>query len=359
MRTLVIFAALLLGATHAQEGPARPEILWDSWNVPHVYAEDAADLAYAFGWAQAQSHGDLILRLYAQARGEAAAVLGEDMLDSDRRIHTFGIPERAGDWYDAQDDAFRVYLDAFADGLNAYVRAHPDAIADPLEAVLPVTGTDLLAHAQRVMQYTFLMGNQLGLPVDLWRQARREMGSNAWAVAPGRSASGNAMLLGNPHLPWEDLFTFYEAHLISPQYELYGATLVGFPVLLLGFNEHLGWTHTVNPIDGADLYELTLEGDGYRFDGEVRPFETEEASIRVLRPDGGFDEETVTVRSSVHGPVVAEEGDGALALRVAGLDQPGALEQWWEMGRAEDLDAFRSALERLQVPLLYVVYADA
>src|SRR5215211_7698999 len=45
------------------------EVLWDTWGVPHIYAEDAPGLFYAFGWAQAHNHGDLLLQLYAQARG--------------------------------------------------------------------------------------------------------------------------------------------------------------------------------------------------------------------------------------------------------------------------------------------------
>ena len=167
------------------------------------------------------------------------------------------------------------------------------------------------------------------------------------------------MLLGNPHLAWEDLFLFYEAHLNAPDYEFYGATLVGFPVLALGFNEHLGWTHTVNPVDGADLYELTLAEGGYRFDGEVRAFASEETTIRVLQPDGSMEEVTFPVLRSVHGPVVAQEGDRALALRVAGLDRPGGFEQWWDMSHATTLDAFEEALARLQVPMFYVVYAHA
>ncbi|MDZ7704130.1 MAG: acylase [Trueperaceae bacterium] len=356
MRTLLFVLLLLVAVAHAQNDTSSPEILWDTWNVPHIYAEDDVGLAYAFGWAQARSHGDLILRLYAQARGQAAEVLGEELLESDTLAVTAGIPARAQIWYEAQSEAFRDYLDAFADGVNAYAAAHPETIADPLEAVLPVTGADLLAHTQRVVHFTFLANSALGQPVEFWQQ--QSVGSNAWAVGPERSANGNGMLLGNPHLPWQDLFLFYEAHLNTPEYEFYGATLVGFPVPALGFNSRLGWSHTVNPIDGADLFELTLTEGGYLFDEEERAFDTEEAVIRVLRPDGTLDEVPFLVRRSVHGPVIAQGAGRALALRVAGLDRSGALEQWWEMSRAENFEAFSAALERMQLPMFNVVYAD-
>jgi acyl-homoserine-lactone acylase len=82
------------------------------------------------------------------------------------------------------------------------------------------------------------------------------------------------MLLANPHLPWSDLFLFYEAQTSAPGVNAYGATLVGFPSLAIAFNDHLGWTHTVNTHDGEDLYELTLADAGYRWDGQVKAFET-------------------------------------------------------------------------------------
>ena len=61
------------------------------------------------------------------------------------------------------------------------------------------------------------------------------MGSNAWAIAPSRSERGHAMLLANPHLPWSDLFTFFEAQLTAPGINAYGAALVGMPVLAIAF----------------------------------------------------------------------------------------------------------------------------
>ncbi|HUF65223.1 MAG TPA: penicillin acylase family protein, partial [Gemmatimonadaceae bacterium] len=64
------------GATPVQPGGA--EILWDSYGVPHIFASDRNALARALGWAQMRNHGDLLLRLYAQARGRGAELLGED-----------------------------------------------------------------------------------------------------------------------------------------------------------------------------------------------------------------------------------------------------------------------------------------
>src|SRR5688500_12193047 len=73
-------------------GPAGAELLWDTWGVPHIFADDTVNLFYAFGWAQMHAHGDLLLRLYGQARGRGAEYWGERYLELDRLLRTIGTP---------------------------------------------------------------------------------------------------------------------------------------------------------------------------------------------------------------------------------------------------------------------------
>ncbi|WP_242040364.1 acylase [Anabaena subtropica] len=335
--------------------PKSTEILWDTYGVPHIYAKDTQSAFQAFGWAQMQSHGNLLLRLYGQARGRAAEYWGENYLESDKWVQTMGVPSRASSWYQMQSPAFRKYLDAFAVGINDYAKEHSDAIDDAVKVVLPVKGEDVLAHLQRLLNFTFIVNPEQVAGVS---QEESKAGSNGWAIAPKRSASGKAMLLANPHLPWSDLFLWYEAQITAPGIDAYGASLVGIPVLNIAFNNNLGWTHTVNTHDGWDAYELDLVGDSYRFDDKVRPFETKTISLQVKQEDGKLREQPLVVKSSVHGPVVTEKADKAIALRVVGLDQPGALEQWWDMARSQNFPQFQKALQRLQIPMFTVIYAD-
>jgi acyl-homoserine-lactone acylase len=382
----VIAAAALLGtllacSTAPQEAgtPDSTEILWDVWGVAHIFAHDSETLFYALGWAQARAHGDLLLELIGKARGRAAEYWGgEANLDSDRWIHTMGVPARAEAWYERQG-AFKSYLDRFAAGINAYAEAHPEAIDETKRVVLPVTPEDVLAHYQRIIHFTFVVSprNLTSLDKYLERGASGSRGansgggsgalapltealpgSNAWAIGPSRSTSGNAILVANPHLPWGDLFTWFEVQLTSPDIDAYGATLVGAPFHGIAFNDHLGWTHTVNTHDGYDLYELTLTDDGYLFDGEVRAFESDEHVLKVRQEDGSLVDEPLTVKRSIHGPVLAERDGRALALRVVGLDAAGSFEQYWEMSRATNFVEFRAAHSRLQMPMFTTVYAD-
>jgi acyl-homoserine-lactone acylase len=328
--------------------------LWDEWGVPHVYGSNADSLMYAFGWAQMRAHGDRILRLYGEARGRAAEYWGEEHLASDRRVHTLDLPFHGQRWVEAQEAPFKGYLEAFVAGMNAYAEAHPDRLADAREVVLPVQPSDVFAHTLRAIHVTFIAQGDL----QRAQQMQGQRGSNAWAVGPSRTASGNAMLLANPHLPWGDVFTWFEAQLVAPGLDAYGAALIGMPFPGIAFNDHMGWTHTVNTIDASDLYRLRLVDGGYAWDGGTRSFNMSTKAIQVKQDDGAMRTDSLVVRRSVHGPVVAQDGDTAFALRIAGMDQPGLFDQYWRMLRATSSAGFETALEKLQMPMFNTVYAD-
>lgn len=332
------------------------QISWDAYDVPHIQAASATDLFYAFGRCQMRNHGDLLLRLYGQARGRAAEYWGAPYRGSDYFVRTMGIPARAAGWLRRQRPAFRRCLDAFAAGINDYAHERRDWIDRGCAAVLPVDAADILAHSQCLVNFAFVMNNA---DIVSAVRSRQQLGSNAWAVGPDRSASGYAMLLVNPHLPWQDMFRFFEAHLRAPGVDVYGVTCVGLPVLTMAFNARLGWAHTVNTHRGWTLYELGLAAGGYRFDGGVRAFDIEDATFAVRQDDGRLATESLTVRRSVHGPVVAASDGKGYAVRVAGLDRPRALEEWWRMGRAHSLAEFERVLRGGQIPTLTVLYADA
>ncbi len=333
------------------------EILWDRWGVPHIFGETTAQRAYGMGWAQAHSHGDLILRLYAQARGEAAASYGPSMLASDTEVHRFGIPTLAEQWHDAASPEYREVLEAFAAGFNAYAAANPAHIGSPASTVLPVRPTDIVAHGIRTVHFTFIAGRDRAEGKAKTWQA--DNGSNGWAIAPKRSASGHALILGNPHLPWGDLYLWFEVHEVGTDYDFYGATLVGFPTPSIGFNKHLGWTNTVNTYDGADHFQLEVTPTGkYLVDGEELDFETTSHAINVLHEDGTTTTEMIAVKRSIFGPVLAESMGKALTIKVAGLDRMAAGDQMLALLRAKSLEEFEAALARQQLPMFNFIAAD-
>ena len=357
---LALLLTVVLTSLSPANASAKSEILWDTWGVPHIFAPDNESAFYAFGWAQTHHHGDLLLRLYAQARGQAAATFGETYLQSDRDMRLLDIPAEGQRWYEAQSDELRGYVDAFAQGINDYAAKNPDRLSAAVRAVLPVNGVDVFRHTARVMT-TFVTGTSECNLVLPYVGQLLPPGSNGWAVGPSRSASGQALLLTNPHLYWTDYNVLFEAHMVTPDLNAYGSTMIGIPVLAFAFTETLGWTHTVNTYDGCDLYALTLAGNGYEFDGAQHEFMIDTQTIDVRSADGTMREEPLTIRRSVHGPV-ATLSDGTLAgIRVASLGDfatPGLIEQWWDMLHAQNLTQFEDALRRLQLPMFNVIYAD-
>jgi len=354
---LAVAASAVAAPKHAAE------VLWDKYGVPHVYAKTTPDLFYGFGWAQVKSHGDLVLKLYAEGRGRAAEYYGRDELASDRWMAVNDVPGRAQSWLALQDAAFRDDLEAFADGMNAYAAAHPDALSPEARRVLPVTAADVVGYAHRLFQYVYIAPQGIAdhLPPDSAPPARpaEPAGSNGWAIAPSRSADGHTMMLMNPHLPWGPGWsTYYEAQLTAPGVDLYGATQVGLPVLRFVFSDQLGITNTVDKTNGVTFYKIAPAPGGYRFDDEVRPFTVREVALRARRADGGFDVETLHVRSTVHGPIIAERDGAPIAMRVAGLDRPFALQQYWNMETAPDFDSYQAALQLMQVPTFNILYGD-
>lgn len=334
------------------------EILWDTWGVPHIFAQDRESVARGFGWAQMQNHGNLILSLYGTARGRAAEYWGKNYLDADKLVRIMGFADSAPVWYQKQSPDFRQYLDAFVAGMNDYAKQNPDKIADELKVVLPIAATDVLAYIQLGFFSFIAQTGGCGQVGNL--EGIAGAGSNAWAIAPSHSTSKHAMLLANPHLAWSGGQTWFEAQLKSPEIDAYGATLVGFPVLGIAFNDYLAWTHTNNTIDGCDLYKLSLSDGGYRFDGQIKRFETKTQIIKVRQEDGTLKEETLIVRRSIHGPVVEKDGN-AIAIRIVGVDRfpaYGIIEQLWNTAKAKNLTEFQAALQQHQLPFFNVIYGD-
>ena len=367
----LLAASLLVGGCDRAPGPPGPEateILWDRFGIPHIYGESAEELLFAHGWAQMEAHGDLLLELYGRSRGRAAEYWGPEHLADDRLLHTLGLPALGDRWLDGEEGETRGLLEAFVQGVNAYADAHREELGDHLHAVLPVEAADPLRQVARVAVLDFVLvgweeaagrwregdGPESGVVQDTPPPAS----STAWAVGPSHSTTGNALLLANPHLPWSGRHTLFEVHLVGPGVDVYGVSLVGFPLPVMGFNDHMSWTHTVGSQKAWDLFELQVEGGGYRWGGETEAFEMDTVALAARGPDGSQTTESVVIRRSLHGPVVERQGRRALALRFATPGMEGAVQRWWELIRAETLEEFEGALARIWSPNLTTTYAD-
>jgi len=348
-----LFSVSVLTTSWSQIENTETQIAWDTWGVPHITADNTEELFFAQGWAQMHNHANLILELYGSSRGKGAEYWGQTKLQNDILIHTLGFDELADEWETKQDPEIKIIYNSFINGMNAYAIAHPEAIDEKNKVVMPLTTKDMNMHSMYVIFTRFIGGNDLGR-VQEWP----DMGSNAYAISPKRSASGNAMLVQNPHLPWWQEFLFFESHLNLKGKNMYGSTLVGFPGIAIGFNENLGWSHTDNTIDNADTYELELKDGGYLMDGKLEEFEVSSKIIKIRQDDGTMVDKKIPLMKTIHGPVVNKTDDKVLALRMVGLDRPNMFLQWWRMINSTTFNEFEDALKMAQIPFWNVMYAD-
>jgi len=355
MKLALITTLVLLANSNAfAQSPTAAELIWDEWGVPHVYAGTTRDAAYALGRAQIEAHGQGIAVGYLMARGEAAACMGPDMLDLDRRMHILDVPGRAARWLSIQSTEPGDMLEAFATGMNDWLHENPPS-GGPLECLGEVRASDALGFLQLALHVSVVAFNADRMIED-WEDPR---GSNAYAISSERSRDGRPLLFINPHSPWQGPFVSFEEHIVTPDLHIYGMTFPGLPLPIMGFSDQHGWAQTFNDIDGIDLYEIEFSDEGYVFGGEVREFETREVMVSVRNTDGSLTTETLEIRETVHGPILIQRNNRALAVRIAGLDRPHLFEQGLAMARGASLEAFKAALAQQQMPITNVVFNNA
>jgi acyl-homoserine-lactone acylase len=367
---LLATAAILPAPNALAQAPDDPRLLWkeatlyrDEFGTPHVYAHSPRAMAFAFGYAQAEDQLRDLLFAYRVANGRAAEVEGEAYAESDIFALRMGHAEFAEAALAEADPAVRDLCEGFALGVNVWMAEHPDRAPDWAVGARP---SDVLA-----LLHCYLTAFA---PFDLPGHYRRPLPArtgNAWAVAPERSASGEAMLVINPHTDYDGPFQWYEGHLDSLDYRMAGATLVGLPVILQGHNGVLGWALSPNRPDIADVYlesppEATPGGDPASMFGAPQFLQerylmqtAQQIKSFYVLTDAGMEERPVLVQRTPRGPIVGQDIGGLdCSYRVAGYFNYGSLRQFLDMGRAQDLDEFQAALHQRQVHNFHIVYAD-
>lgn len=349
---LLLAVALLISCEQSKTTITENEILWDTYGIPHIYATSDNDLYYMSAWGQMKNHGNLILKLYGEARGTSAELWGEGF-EINKALHHLGLYEQLQPAYDNLVPKYQDMLQSFVAGINSYAEKNSDELDEKYKRVLPITVNDIIAHNFRVVNYEFLIRGTFS------SNQKIEGGSNSWALSGSKTSTGNAMLVANPHLWWSDLYLWHEQQFITNEYNMYGATLIGNPSIILGFNDNVSWTHTVNTIDNTDLFELKKEGNTYLLDDEFIPFEVRNYIVKELQEDGTIKTHEFKRNIAKHGVIIRESENSAIAIRFAQMKNfTPLIEQYDLMSKAKNLEDMKNALALRQMPFLNTVYAD-
>jgi penicillin amidase len=350
----------------AVEALARSVTIYrDVYGVPHIYGPSDESVVFGTAYAQAEDNFWQVEDNFIRSLGRASEIYGEERLLDDYLARALEIPERSRREYERALPRLRALYDAYAAGFNYYLSNHPQTELQLLERIEPWHTLALIRfkyHHNEYIGYAGLRRRGTELLLEQMK-GERPTGSNQWAIGPGRSASGHAMLLINPHVSFFGLSQYTEVHLHSEEGLVFsGLSRFGFMLPYMGHNERLGWAYTDNYSDIGDVYVEHFDDPGrplhYRYGDGHREATQWQESIGV-RTAAGVESRTFTLRKTHHGPIVAADPAGRpLAVRLAKLDEGGWFEQWYEMARARSLEEFRAALRRLAVPYMNTLYAD-
>lgn len=299
----------------------------DTWGVPHIYAPGVAEGLYAMGRAQAEDRPEQLLINLKMALGEYASIAGESAVDHDLTQQMFDHYGASKRTFDRLDETTRRELLAYAQGVIDHYAENPEDV--PAWWGDRTIDVHMFNAFGRYFLYNWSINEAYG---DLRRAGidpgfvPRRHASNQWTVGPARSASGNAILLADPHLGWWGVTRFWELRIHAGDLVGSGVTLPGAPYIGLGHNENLAWAMTTGGPDTADVFELELDPENhyrYRYDDEWRDLTSKEITLVVKDEDAP---RTVNVYYSHHGPVIAWAGlDGdspkAYAAKIAYDDE--------------------------------------
>jgi acyl-homoserine-lactone acylase len=362
----------------------------DTFGVPHVYGPTDAACVFGFLYAQAEDNFWQIEDSYIRSLGRAAEVYGDKSLPDDLVNRALGITTLSKKEYESASPKAKEICQAIADGLNYYLAVNSQVKPRLITRFEPwhplafrrfilyqsfiygksgLQASDILAAVQEIQD------KKLGA-VDFPAQLRAELaaaerdrqsmsehvGSNMWAVSPSKSVSGKALMFINPHQPFFGPGQWYEGHVVSDEgWNLLGACFFGSPFPSLGYNGHIAWSHTVNNPDIVDLYTVSFDdrsdplkyryGDGWRqataWTDDVVVKDAKGPVIRRFR-----------FTKTHQGPVVAIRNGKPLAIRLAKLEDGGAIEQSYAMGRAKSVAEFKEAMRPCNLPMFNAIVAD-
>ncbi|SPB18267.1 putative aculeacin a acylase transmembrane protein [Caballeronia novacaledonica] len=398
-RALVIAAALIAGcASHTgSSGPYQVTVSRTSDGVPHIRADDWGSLGYGVGYSQAQDDLCTLADSFVTWRGERSANFGPEAratapssfgqprnLDADFFFRLMADDAAVARYKAAQPAKLRQMIDGFSDGYDRYVDelrsgrfpgAHAQCASAPWAG--HITSDDvyrrLIAISLAGGAARFLEGIANAAPPGAGTPAPKPaqqvsmnvgghvgIGSNALAFGGARTPDGKSLLFGNPHWFWSGPDRFYQAQLTIPgQLDVAGVSFLAVPVIVIGFNRDIAWTHTVSQARRFGMFELKLSpGDPtrYVYDGKEERMQPVRITVQTKdRASGALVPVTRTLYRSRFGPLVdlsamspalAWNAQHAFALRDVNADNARAFENFLAWNQAKSLDDFIAIQKR-------------
>jgi len=358
MRLLVILVLSTLTAS-AQIDPQKVTIARDSYGVPHIFAKTDPEVSYGLAWAHAEDDFVSLQRMALPSKSLMGKAFGKNAVAADYAFALFRSREITEEKWNTLSPEFISLINGYVQGLNDYAAKHPEEVLQ--KDLFPLTIQDYIASS--VLALTVFNGADRMLAAIYSNNMNQvidydKMGSNAIAVHPSKTITGEAFLAINAHQPNEGPEAFYEAHVNSEEgWNALGGLLAGGPSILHGVNENLGWAHTVNFCDRLDVFQLQINPKNqnqYLFDGQWVDLEKKKIKLRVKGVPVAISRDLYW---SKYGATMKND-QGVFSIRLGANMEIRALEQWYKMNKAKNFTEFYKAISLQGLSMFNIMYAD-
>ncbi len=375
----------------------------DSFGIPHIFAQNKTDAFRALGYVMASERLFQMEMARRQTQGLLSEVIGEKTVKSDMLYRSLALKETSEKMLAKKrkdgtlDPQMWALMEAYCDGVNQYVATRPVPYDLAILGIKtrPFTPIDSYVMTGQIA-YSFGIALRVDptmtslakkFPPELFGELRNDQlktpyqvaskvdlsplytvadnsyatvfdSSNSWLLAPKRSESGKSIFSNDPHIAFSHPAVWFEAHLHTPDFEIYGHYLPLVPFAILGHTPHHAWGFTMSQTDDMDLYREKIDRKKKTliFNGKEQPYQVRKEVIEVKK-HSPIDMEII---ETPHGPLMDYVIDTDLSLKWAyhKIDND-PLYALYTMGEAKDMKTFENALKPGSAPGLNVMYADA
>ena len=391
------FSPTYKGKITLPELSATTNVFYDDYGIPHISSTNSrSDLYKTFGYTVMQDRFFQIQMQKMIGSGRLSEWFGNKTIETDKVIRSIGIKHYMTNWYAKNKSKINPELisdlESWLIGVNACVKSCPK----PIEMVLlglkpePVTVEDVLAFSG-IMSFSFskayfsdaiitklsnqisekelseLIGSNLNERKESKTAAVKTSfldlkslteidpenfipsldSSQSWVISPEKSASGFATLANDPHIAYSNPSVWYEAHLKSPDFELYGHFIPIIPFALIGHNRDKAWALTMSTSDEIDLL---LDPDKNHYTSR-----TETILVKNDKPV------KMVIEDTKFGPVINQllksNQDAIMAWHYF-RDDNYTIEAFYDLAHAKTIDQFYAAVKKGRAPGLNVSWAD-
>jgi penicillin amidase len=391
----------------------KTDVYFDDYGIPHIYAENQQDALTALGYVHAQDRLWQMELMRRIAPGRLSEIFGEEMLKNDQFFVSLGIEDasiKSIEKIDKNGEAYKLAI-AYLNGVNQFIENGPTPIEFTLigiekeqyeiKDIYNIFGymSFSFAMAQKTDPLLTVIKEKLGddylkfLSIDTnpgTTQIKNSkpdiqtfetmvasiqnimekspipafIGSNSWVISSKKTSTGSVLFANDPHIGFSQPSVWYEAHISTPNYEMYGYHIAGVPFPLLGHNRHFAYGITMFENDDIDFYKEEnnpTEENQYKTENGFSTYETTKKTIKVKDAE----DVTIEVKSSRHGPImnntvdaISESQPIAMSWIYTQFEIKG-LEALYTISRAEKMEDVKKGASMIHAPGLNIMYGDA